>query len=130
MSVKRILMLEDDRQLASYWQTALEERGYAVVHETDVDRAIAAVDAEEPFDLVITDILIRDTEDKLGAKGGLTLLTHITLNMKQKPKTIAISGASRSINVLKHAEMLKATRTLPKPIVAEDLVAAVDDLLK
>jgi CheY-like chemotaxis protein len=122
-------MLEDDRQLASYWQTALEERGYAVVHETDVDRAIEALASAEPFDLVITDILIRDANEKFGPKGGLTLLTHISLNMNRRPKTLAISGANASLNILKHAEMLKATRTLRKPLTAEDVVTAADELL-
>jgi CheY-like chemotaxis protein len=127
--VKRILLLDDDRQLAAHWRAMLEEGGYYVAHETMVDSAIAALE-REPFDLVITDILIRDAEDKLSVKGGFTLLTHISLNMTARPKTIAISGANPQLNVLRHAAVLQADRSLAKPVLAEQLLATVDELLR
>jgi CheY-like chemotaxis protein len=127
--VTRILLLEDDRELAAYWKSALEERGYYVAHESNVDSAILALKFAKPFDLVITDILIRDADDRVGTKGGFTLLTHVSLNMREKPKMIAISGANASLNVLRHAELLRADRTLTKPITAEEMVAAAGELV-
>lgn len=120
--------MEDDRELAAYWQSGLEKRGYYVAHATDVDIAIAALKGEQ-FDLVISDILIRDASDRVGPKGGFSLFTHISLNMKERPKIIAISGASPSLNLLKHASMLKADRTLEKPITIEELTSVVKELL-
>lgn len=120
--------MEDDRELAAYWQSGLEKRGYYVAHATDVDIAIAALKGEQ-FDLVISDILIRDASDRVGPKGGFSLFTHISLNMKERPKIIAISGASPSLNLLKHASMLKADRTLEKPITIDELTSVVKELL-
>ena len=127
--MKRILMMEDDLELASHWREAFERRGYYVVHEPTVDGAIAAL-GESAFDLVVSDMLIRDAEQQIGKKGGFTLLTHISLNMRTKPKVIAVSGASASLNVLKHAAVLKADRTFTKPVDVEDLVVAAIQLLE
>ena len=128
--MKRILLMEDDRELATYWQAGLEKHGYYVAHATDVDVAIAALKGEH-FDLVISDILIRDVNDRIGPKGGFSLFTHISLNMKEheRPKIIAISGASPSLNLLKHASMLKAARTLEKPVAIEELLSVVDEVV-
>jgi ActR/RegA family two-component response regulator len=126
--MKRILMLEDDWELAADWRTALESRGYCVTHEAVVDNAIEAL-RTATFDLVITDILIRDSDNKIGSKGGLSLLSFISLEMKVKPKTLAVSGAAPQVKVLDHATLLKADRTLNKPATADEVVALVEELL-
>lgn len=127
--MKRVLILEDEWELASVWQAALEKLGYCVNHEVSVDRALEAI-AAFSFDLIITDILIRDSDNKIGSKGGLSLLSHLALNVNPRPKTIAVSGASPQIRVLDHAALLKADRTLNKPVTAEEISAAVRELLE
>ena len=127
--MKRILLLEDDRQVAFSWQTKLEELGYYVAHETRVEPAIAAIDTA-PFDLVIIDILIRDREDRISDKGGFSLLSHIALNIKVRPKIIAVSGGDTKLHLLKHAEILRADRTLRKSVSAEELVQVTEELLR
>lgn len=120
--------MEDKRRIALEWQAKLEELGYYVAHETCVEPAIAALETA-PFDLVITDILIRDKDDRVSTKGGFSLLSHISLNVKPKPKIIAISGGDTKLNLLKHAEVLRADRTLRKSLSADTLVQAVEELL-
>jgi DNA-binding NtrC family response regulator len=126
--MKKILLLEDDRSLAVHWQIALEAAGYHVFHESEYDSAMATL-SEHVFELVITDILIRDERNQVGAKGGFSLLSHIFLNLPEKPKTIAISGGPKSMNLLGHAANLQANRTLSKPIAVAALIQEVADLI-
>lgn len=126
--MKTVLLLEDDFDLASHWKELLEELGHGVIHVTDTESAIKAFEESE-VDLVISDILIRSPEGKASRSGGLSLLSHINLSSKSKPKILAVSGAHPQLNVLKHATAMKADRTLTKPIDADELAAVVTELL-
>ncbi|MBB3210480.1 DNA-binding response OmpR family regulator [Rhodopirellula rubra] len=121
---KSILLLEDDVRVAEHWKRLLEEAGYRVYHETDADAAIKLVD-EESINLVITDILIRENETKFKPRGGLSLLAHVSINVRPRPKTIAVTGASPSLNIEGHVHIFNAARTLNKPISDAILLAEV-----
>ncbi|MFO0790341.1 MAG: hypothetical protein U0805_12880 [Pirellulales bacterium] len=47
-----------------------------------------------------------------------------------RPKIIAVSGGDTKLHLLKHAEILRADRTLRKPVSAEELVQVTEELLR
>ena len=129
----QILLLEDDLALALHYREALEEAAMAVTHEITAEAAIETLNLAarggEPIDLVITDILIRASDQTLMKTGGLTLISHIALNVRPKPKTIAISGADQSLGVFRHARILQVDETLDKPVDVRELVDIAQQLL-
>lgn len=131
--MKKILLLEDDFDLAMHWKMHLEESDYIVIHTTTFEDAKAIL-LKEDVDLIISDILIREgeTEDGFSSSGGLSLLsfTNLYQHFDKKPKFIAISGSLIGENVLKHATALNADRTIVKPIPLEVLMMTVEEMLR
>ena len=56
---KRVLIVEDDKIIASGLEYALEQEGYAVIHSKNVREAMDAI-AGETFDLAILDMQLPD----------------------------------------------------------------------
>lgn len=128
--MKKILILEDDFDLAMYWKERLEDDGYGVVYTSTSEEATQVL-CQDEFDLVIADVLIR-TECGAGPlkpTGGLSLIAHVTLRVDPRPKIVAVSGAHPQSNVLKHATALKADRVMVKPFRIDSLVDVVKDLV-
>ncbi len=123
--VKKILLLEDDRELASYWQNTIEDAGHRVVTFHTVDEAIAYLKGTG-VDVVITDMLIRGETGSLSNKGGLTLLSHINLFVKPRPLVIAVTGASPDLNLSLHTEALNADHFVTKPVDPEKLLGLIE----
>ncbi|MEZ6046435.1 MAG: hypothetical protein R3C11_12865 [Planctomycetaceae bacterium] len=92
--MKTILILEDDIDLGGHWQQWLEEAGYRVVHETYVEGALEVVDSEK-VDLILCDVLIGNHKSGFSSQGGLTLLSHVMLNVEPKPRNAIITGATQ-----------------------------------
>lgn len=57
--MKRILLVEDDRMIASGLVYALEQEGYAPIHCKDVNTACRAIETDQ-FDLAILDLQLPD----------------------------------------------------------------------
>ncbi len=125
-TMKKILILEDDFDLGMAWKIQLEQFGHDVVLVSDPDDAIDEL-STLTVDLLISDILIRDHDGALQPSGGLTVLTHVALDLASKPKVIAVSGAS--FDVLRHAKTLQADRVMKKPLSVDSLSGAVEELL-
>ncbi len=129
--MKTILILEDELRLATSWQLALEQAGYAVIVESSFDAASNALEESE-IALVISDMLIRSSGQTLAPKGGLSLLAFINLHLEKKkqPPVIVVSGADASMNIDKHAETMNATLVLSKPVSTDNLVDRVGEILE
>lgn len=131
--MKKILILEDDFDLAMHWKMHLEESNYVVIHTATFEEAKEALHHQD-VDVIISDILIREgeSEDKFSSSGGLSLLSFANLYQRfnKKPKFIAISGSLIGENVLKHATALNADRTIIKPVALEVLTMTVEELIK
>ncbi len=115
-----ILVAEDDELIRSTIRRSLEQRGYDVCEAANGAEAIRALRAE-PFDLVITDILMPE-------KDGLETIRHLR---KELPavKIIAISGNENQL-FLDSASGLGATRSLAKPFRPSELLELVAELLE
>ena len=127
--MKTVLIMEDQAELASYWREHLENAGYNVIHASDFEDAVELLKTRE-VQVVVSDMLIRDDDDRPSKTGGLSLLSHLRLHVNPPPKTIAVSGAHPQLNILRHAELLQADECIVKPFTAEALVEKVEELLQ
>jgi len=60
----RVLVVEDEEKIAQFLKKGLSEKGYAVETAGDADTALALLE-EEPFDLLILDLLLPGSRDGL-----------------------------------------------------------------
>ena len=118
----RILVVEDDEQVRTMLCMTLRQAGYETV-EADSGRTAREVQAHQPADLVVTDIIMPEED-------GLETIMYFR---KHFPDTqiIAISGGGRvdARDFLKDAQLLGATVTFQKPVDRGQLLGAVRDIL-
>ncbi len=60
----RVLVVEDEEKIAQFLKKGLSEKGYTVETAGDADTALALLE-EEPFDLLILDLLLPGSRDGL-----------------------------------------------------------------
>lgn len=115
-----ILLIENDDAVREVLRIGLLAAGYSVSEAANGRQGINSF-RKAPSDLVITDIYMPDRD-------GLEVIealrrTHPTVRI------VAISGASGSMNYLKRAQLLGATRVLTKPLSMPTVLRIVNELL-
>ncbi len=113
--LEKILVADDDPAARECLCRSLAQAGYKVTAAANGRQALELFSCQ-PFDLVITDILMPDCD-------GLEVLRHIRQVRPQVP-VVAISGADDEL-FRQDAAGLGATFVLPKPFTAAELHAAV-----
>lgn len=112
---RRILVIDDERRMADSICRLLTREGYDVVAAYGGQEGLNCL-AEEPFDLVLTDL-------RLGEADGLGVLRHIREN---HPETLVIvitghASAESAIEAIRHC----AFDYLPKPFEFDSLLTSV-----
>jgi DNA-binding response OmpR family regulator len=115
-----IVIIEDDAAVREVLRVGLESAGYNV-REAKNGRDGTREFRKAPTDLVITDIYMPDCD-------GLDVIRRLR-RVHPKLKILAISGASGTMDFLKTARSLGASRVLYKPFVIADLLKTVAQLL-
>lgn len=120
--MKRILIIDDDRQICKLMTRMLERAGYEVETATDGQKGVMAFHANAS-DLVITDLIMPDKE-------GVEVIMELRQDFPDLP-IIAMSGGARigPNTYLKLAKKLGAAYTLTKPISQDTLLTAIKDLI-
>jgi two-component system cell cycle response regulator CpdR len=115
----RILLAEDDRVMREYLTRALERSGYAV---SAVDRGTAAIPLleTEPFDLLLTDIVMPEMD-------GIELAQRAA-EMCPDLRVMFITGFAAV--TLKAGKTVPQARVLSKPFHLRDLVLEVDRMFE
>ena len=130
MKAKRILMVDDDRDLVACVKAFLEARGY------EVDTAHSGVEARERLaerrpDLVVLDIMMDyDTEG-----------FNVAYKLREDPETedipvIIMSGFTKELDTKTHVfepmmyREWPAAKFLEKPVKLADLADAIAELLR
>ncbi len=118
----RILVVDDEIEIRHLLRQMLEREGYEVSEAPDGEVAVRLFRAD-PFDLVITDIIMPEKE---GIK-TIFELRHDYPNVK----IIAISGGSRvePQAYLDTAEAFGAVRSFVKPFSTLEMIQTVRELL-
>lgn len=117
-----ILLIEDDELVRTSLSLALKGAGHTVHLARDGREGIEKFSSLNP-DLIITDIIMPNQE-------GIETIVEIR-RMNAILPIIAISGAggSGSVDFLKAATVLGATKVLRKPFGANALIGAINDCL-
>jgi CheY-like chemotaxis protein len=116
-----ILVVDDNPQVRTLCRTTLEleNPGYIVVEASSGREALAAI-KETPFDLIILDLSMPDTD-------GFEFLKAVRVELP-KLKIICISGFMGG-RMLHSAKLLGATATLDKPFKPDQLLSLVYEVL-
>lgn len=116
---KRILLVDDDQPFRESVREILESEGFQVSEFSDAAYALSHI--IEPFDLVITDIIMAEVD-------GNQFANAIRLDNPDLP-VLGMTGGGR----IGDAERIKSfcppklfTRILSKPFLAEELLDAVN----
>jgi CheY-like chemotaxis protein len=114
----RILVIDDDREVCVLLTRILAREGFDVV-EADSGKVALARMREEPFDVVVTDIVMPDTN-------GIEVITALRRSYPNT-KIVGISGGGqiKSSSYLEMASMIGANVTLAKPFTPNELISAV-----
>lgn len=116
-----ILLAEDDQSLLKFLSLALERAGHTVITATDGLQALALLDGDQNFDLLLTDIVMPGMD-------GIELSQKAT-KLQPKLKVMFITGfAAVAMNDQQPAQ--NAPRILSKPFHLNDLVEQVETLLR
>jgi CheY-like chemotaxis protein len=118
----RILVIDDEELARFTMREILESAGHAVEEAKNGAQGIS-LQRSQPFDVVITDIIMPEKE-------GVQTIIELRQDFPTLP-IIAISGGGRTRNLdfLRIAEQYGARKILPKPFSEEDLLDAVGGCL-
>lgn len=118
----RILVVDDEELARFTIRDILETAGHVVDEAANGNEAIASQVAD-PFDLIITDIVMPEKE-------GVETIIELRRDYPDL-KIIAISGGGRTKNMdfLKFADEFGADKILAKPFSEEELLERVNECL-
>ena len=120
--MRRILIIDDEPQIRLLLKKMLEKEGFNVITASDGKEGMKLFN-KEPFDLVITDIIMPEKE-------GIEIIQELRKNHPNLP-IIAISGGGRnsSDSYLKMAKMFGANEIFEKPVEKQKLINAIKTAL-
>lgn len=118
--MKRILVVEDDPDLAKMLARILVHEGYEVATCGDGEAALRHLD-DHPVDLLVTDLMMP------GMEGEEMLLE---LRRRRSSPTVPVILVSASAMREQVADRLKVEASLSKPFDSEELVQLVATLLE
>jgi DNA-binding response OmpR family regulator len=111
----KILVIEDDRKIASFVQKGLKEQGYVVDTCPDGDEGYNLA-SEECYDVILLDIM-------LPGRDGLSILRG--LREKKNTVPVILLTARSGLNERVEGLNLGADDYLPKPFFMEELIARI-----
>lgn len=116
----RVLIVEDDRKIASFIIKGLEDAGFAVDHTIDGESGLHLA-LHEPYDVAIVDIMLPKMD-------GLSLITEMRRNSVNTP--ILILSAKRSLEERVKGLQKGGDDYLTKPFAFSELLARVQSLIR
>jgi len=118
----KILLVDDDPDIRSLLKIMLTGEGHDVVEAADGTQALQVAQSQ-PFDLVLTDLIMPDKE-------GIETIMELRKKFP-RIRIIAMSGGGvgRQEDYLGLAGKLGAMRTLAKPFGIKELKETVDAVL-
>jgi two-component system OmpR family response regulator len=116
----RILLIEDDRKIASFVVKGLKEAGFAVEHEPDGEAGLHRAGTES-FDVAIVDIM-------LPGRNGLSVIEELRRRKITLP--VIVLSAKRSVDDRVRGLQSGSDDYLTKPFAFSELLARVQALIR
>ena len=116
----KVLLVEDDRKIASFVKRGLQEQGFLVEHCSDGDDGYDLA-ASQSYDVVVLDIM-------LPGRDGLSILRN--LREKKNATPVILLTARSALNERLDGLNLGADDYLCKPFYVEELVARIHALAR
>ncbi len=117
---KRILLVDDDREIVESLRIALETKGYEVLIARDGNQGLAMAERENP-DLMILDMM-------MPRRSGFLVLERIR-RTRPVPLRIIMITANEGSRHKAYAELLGVDDYIRKPFAMDRLITSVDRLL-
>lgn len=112
----RVLVVDDEPLIRWSLCETLEQSGHTVAEAGDAESAIRSVSAGKPFDVVLLDYRLPDSDD-------LNLLA--TIRRLAPATAVIMMTAFGTPEVLAHALKLGAYQVIPKPFEVHEVAALV-----
>ena len=116
----RLLVIEDDRTIASFLVKGLQEAGFAVDHAED-GRGGLALARTEPYDAAVVDLMLPGLD-------GLSLIEELRREKVRTP--VLILSARRSVDDRVRGLQAGGDDYLVKPFAFSELLARVQALIR
>ncbi len=115
-----ILIVEDDDGVRQYASEILRDLNYQILEARDAASALKLLEADKPFDLMLTDVV-------LPGKNGRELATEVE---KRRPGTrvIFMTGYSRNA-IVHHGRLDRGTELITKPLIEGVLACKIRQVL-
>ncbi len=120
--MKKILVVEDSRNIAAMISLCLEEQGYAVLLSEDGIEAVRSAFEDAP-DLVLLDLV-------LPRMSGLTVLRALRDNPMTSGMPVIVISARAQKEDIQEAYSLGADDYLVKPFTPSELTERISSLLR
>jgi DNA-binding response OmpR family regulator len=117
---KRILLVDDDREIIESMRIALESEGYQVLLARDGNQGLALAEREDP-DLVILDMM-------MPKRSGFLVLEKLR-RTRPVPVRIIMVTANEGSRHKAYAETLGVDDYIRKPFAMDRLLSSVEKLL-
>jgi len=117
---KRILLVDDDREIVESMQVALEASGYEICIARDGNQGLALAERDDP-DLVILDMM-------MPKRSGFLVLEKLR-RTRRIPLRVIMVTANEGSRHKAYAEMLGVDDYIRKPFAMDRLLNSVNRLL-
>ncbi|MCS2158414.1 response regulator transcription factor [Scandinavium sp. H11S7] len=117
---KKILLVEDDQDIATLLRLNLQDEGYQIVHEADGHQALVQLE-KQVWDAIILDLMLPGVD-------GLEICRRIRQMTRYLPVIIISARTSETHRVL--GLEMGADDYLPKPFSVLELIARVKALFR
>ncbi|MGD0382852.1 MAG: response regulator [Thermoguttaceae bacterium] len=117
---KRILLVDDDREIVESMRIALESAGYEILVARDGNQGLVMVERDDP-DLLILDMM-------MPRRSGFLVLEKIR-RTRPVPLRVIMITANEGNRHKAYAEMLGVDDYIRKPFAMDRLLESVDRLL-
>ena len=118
---KKILLVDDDREIVESMRIALDASGFEIVVARDGNQGLALVEREDP-DLVILDMM-------MPKRSGFLVLEKLR-RTRPVPLRVIMITANEGSRHKAYAEMLGVDDYIRKPFAMDRLLESVTRLLK
>ena len=118
---KKILLVDDDREIVESMRIALDSSGFEIIVARDGNQGLAMVERENP-DLVILDMM-------MPKRSGFLVLEKLR-RTRPVPMRVIMITANEGSRHKAYAEMLGVDDYIRKPFAMDRLLESVTRLLK